>query len=95
MARRVTGTFDFARNAAASFSGPSNIAILPAGNLYVTDQGDEAVTERKITPAGQIMTLVDPRTNQALQMDGSTVIAQGQRLEREYLHDACKHGGAD
>ena len=42
MARRVTDTFDFARNAAASFSGPSDIDILPAGNLYVTDQGDEA-----------------------------------------------------
>jgi sugar lactone lactonase YvrE len=61
--------------AAASFSGPSNIAISPAGNLYVTDQGSEAVTVRKITSAGQVTTLVDPRTNQALQTDGSTVIA--------------------
>jgi sugar lactone lactonase YvrE len=60
---------------AASFSGPSNIAISPAGNLYVTDQGNEAVTVRKITPAGLVTALVDPRTNQALQTDGSTVIA--------------------
>jgi hypothetical protein len=61
--------------ATASFSGPSNIAISPAGDLYVTDQGSEAVTVRKITPAGQVTTLVDPRMNQALQTDGSTVIA--------------------
>ncbi|MFM0201852.1 hypothetical protein PQR53_18515 [Paraburkholderia fungorum] len=61
--------------AGASFSGPSNIAISPAGNLYVTDQGSNAVTVRKITPAGQVTTLVVPATGQALQTDGSTVLA--------------------
>ena len=60
---------------AASFAGPQSIAISPAGNLYVTDQGDEAVTVREITPAGQVTTLVDPRTSQALQTDGSTILA--------------------
>ncbi|MFM0337023.1 NHL repeat-containing protein [Paraburkholderia fungorum] len=60
---------------AASFSGPSNIAISQVGNLYVTDQGSEAVTVRKITPAGQVTTLVNPLTGEALQTDGSTVVA--------------------
>ncbi|HZZ14047.1 MAG TPA: hypothetical protein VFE79_25430 [Paraburkholderia sp.] len=60
---------------AASFSGPTNIAVSPAGNLYVTDQGSEAVTVRQITPTGLVTTLVDPRTSEALQTDGSTVIA--------------------
>ncbi len=60
---------------AALFSGPSNIAVSPVGNLYVTDQGSEAVTVRKITPAAQVTTLVDPRTSLALQTDGSTVLA--------------------
>jgi hypothetical protein len=60
---------------AASFSGPQSIAISPAGNLYVTDQGAQAVTVREITPAGQVTTLVDPRSGQALQTDGSTVLA--------------------
>ncbi|MFL9904368.1 hypothetical protein PQR75_29875 [Paraburkholderia fungorum] len=52
-----------------------HLAISPAGNLYVTDQSSNAVTVRKITPAGQVTTLVDPRTNQALQTDGSTILA--------------------
>ena len=36
--------------------------------------GSDAVTVREITPAGQVTTLVDPRTNQAPQTDGSTII---------------------
>jgi hypothetical protein len=59
----------------ASFNGPQSIAISPAGNLYVTDQGNEAVTVREITPAGQVTTLKDPRTGQALQTNSSTVLA--------------------
>jgi DNA-binding beta-propeller fold protein YncE len=59
---------------AASFEGPAHIAISPAGNLYVTDVG-QAVTVREITPAGQVTTLVDPRTGLALQTDASAEIA--------------------
>lgn len=59
----------------ASFSSPQEIAISPALNLYVTDQGSEAVTVRKISPTGQVTTLVDPRTGQALQTNGSYVLA--------------------
>jgi hypothetical protein len=33
MARRVTGTFEFTRNSATSFSGPSSIDILLKGPL--------------------------------------------------------------
>jgi hypothetical protein len=58
----------------ASFEGPAHIAISPAGNLYVTDVG-QAVTVREITRAGQVTTLVDPRTGQALQTDDSAEIA--------------------
>lgn len=60
---------------AASFNGPENIAISPAGNLYVTDQGANAMTVREITPAAQVTTLVDPRTGQALQTTSSGVLA--------------------
>ncbi|WP_429280053.1 hypothetical protein [Paraburkholderia sp. GAS41] len=60
--------------AAASFEGPAHITISPAGNLYVTDAGP-AVTVREITPAGQVTTLVDPRTGQAMQTDDSGEIA--------------------
>ncbi len=40
---------------AASFSGPAELAIDTAGNLYVADGGNGAV--RKITPAGAVTTL--------------------------------------
>ena len=40
---------------AARFTGPSGIAVDPAGNLYVADTGNHTI--RKITPGGEVSTL--------------------------------------
>ncbi|SAK86352.1 NHL repeat protein [Caballeronia fortuita] len=60
----------------ALFEGPQQIATDRAGNLYVTDQGPTATVAviRKITPAGQVTTLIDSATNVAVQTDGSDAI---------------------
>jgi hypothetical protein len=68
------GTAD-GTGSAATFAGPQNIVMSAAGNLYVTDLGAEAVTVREITPTAQVTTLVNPLTSQALQTNGSTVLA--------------------
>jgi sugar lactone lactonase YvrE len=41
---------------AARFNNPLGVAVDPAGNVYVADEGNHAV--RKITPAGDVSTLV-------------------------------------
>jgi hypothetical protein len=68
------GTAD-GTGSAATFAGPQNIIMSAAGNLYLTDLGAEAVTVREITPTAQVTTLVNPLTSQALQTNGSTVLA--------------------
>jgi hypothetical protein len=68
------GTAD-GTGSAATFAGPQNIIMSAAGNLYVTDLGAEAITVREITPTAQVTTLVNPLTSQALQTNGSTVLA--------------------
>ena len=45
---------------AAQFALPSGIAIDKAGNLYVTDYGNNRI--RKVTPAGEVSTLVGSDT---------------------------------
>jgi hypothetical protein len=71
-----TGSAD-GTGAGALFTGPQQIASDRAGNLYVTDQGPTATAAviRKITPAGQVSTLINPATNLAVQTDGSDAIA--------------------
>ncbi len=61
----------------ALFNGPWLMAVDAAGNLYVTDQGGDmaAAIIRKITPAGQVTTLTNPATGQAIQTDGGGAIA--------------------
>jgi hypothetical protein len=62
--------------ASASFGGPNELAIDPSGNLYVTDDVPNSDSEsvRKITPSGQVTTIMNPTTGQALLTDGSTGI---------------------
>ncbi|MDN7671086.1 hypothetical protein QZM22_00735 [Burkholderia oklahomensis] len=63
--------------AAASFEGPLEMAVDPSGNLYVTDSvaNSDAQVIRKITPSGQVSTIIDPATGQALLTDDSPGIA--------------------
>ena len=51
---RVQGSLDGV-GSAAQFCGPSGIAVDQAGNIYVSDEGNN--TLRKITPAGVVSTL--------------------------------------
>ncbi|MDR5782618.1 DUF839 domain-containing protein [Caballeronia sp. LZ065] len=62
---------------AARFESPQELAIDPSGNLYMTDDvpNSDAEIVRKITPAGQVSTIINPATGQALQTNGSTAIA--------------------
>ncbi|MDR5760883.1 hypothetical protein [Caballeronia sp. LZ035] len=62
---------------AARFEAPQELAIDPSGNLYLTDgvPNSDAATVRKITPSGQVSTIIDPATGQALQTNGSVAIA--------------------
>ncbi|MGC2458290.1 MAG: NHL repeat-containing protein [Gallionellaceae bacterium] len=54
----VTGSAD-GTGVKASFSYPTGIATDSAGNVYVADKGNNAI--RKITPAGEVSTLVGAR----------------------------------
>ena len=49
------------KGAAASFSGPRSIAVDPAGNVYVADSDNGRI--RRITPAGEVTTVVGPAGN--------------------------------
>lgn len=62
---------------AARFEAPQELAIDPSGNLYLTDglPNSAASIVRKITSSGQVSTIINPATRQALQTNGSTAIA--------------------
>jgi len=49
------GSFADGRGSAARFNNPFGIAIDAAGNLYVTDSGNERI--RKVTPEGEVSTI--------------------------------------
>lgn len=67
------GSADGAANA-ARFSGPNSLAFDPAGNLWLTDSGNNTV--RKITPAGVVSTVAGA-PGMAGAVDG---MGQGARL---------------
>ncbi|WP_133648597.1 hypothetical protein [Paraburkholderia flava] len=67
--------------AAAQFEGPEELAVDAAQNVYVTDDvpNSDDLAVRKITAAGQVTTVTNPATGQALLTDGSTGIAVDQQ----------------
>ncbi|MFM0285717.1 NHL repeat-containing protein [Paraburkholderia megapolitana] len=67
--------------AAAQFGGPEELAVDSADNVYVTDDvaGSDFLAVRKIAASGQVTTVIDPATGQALLTDGSAGIAVDQQ----------------
>ncbi|PCE25496.1 hypothetical protein BWP39_13290 [Paraburkholderia acidicola] len=67
--------------AAAQFGGPEELAVDATDNVYVTDDvaGSDFLAVRKITASGQVTTVTNPATGQALLTDGSAGIAVDQQ----------------
>ena len=89
--------------AAAEFNNPEGIAVDGAGNLYVSDTGNDTI--RKITPAGVVTTLAGAAGKAGETDDGERRTVQrsyrtcGQRLGQplcrghEQRHDTEGHTG--
>jgi sugar lactone lactonase YvrE len=67
----ITGFVD-GTGAAARFQAPHGIVLDPAGNLYVTDRGNNAI--RKVTPAGVVTTVAGNGTSGST--DGASTVAR-------------------
>jgi hypothetical protein len=60
----------------ATFNGPTGIALDASGNIYVSDMGGFNAI-RKVTPQGDVLTLVNTEMDKAVQFNGSALVPFG------------------